>query len=300
MLDPGTGPLQSFAQDLRQLRREAGAPTYRTLARTAGYSATTLSEAASGRRLPTLDVVLAYVGACGGDPAQWHRRWCEVDAALRSPDTGSGAVAEEQPIADTGVAARDAGPAAVVLPSPAGGQPVPTGPAGGRLPRSVTAAAIAAAMVLSAGATVWAFWKPYRTAGPECPPLQAGAAFTGVTYGGGAHGCLHHRPSPASVSLVATADAARPGVLDLAATGVHADIVGFTASANDDPDVPGGRAWRQVALTEPTGTTFRAELRLDALGVVAADQPLIIVAAACYGGDGPSGVQQVSDQGARR
>lgn len=74
-LDPLTGPVAAFAYDLRALRGKAGSPPYRTLARRAGYSATTLSVAASGSKLPSLDVTLAYVQACGGDPGLWRERW---------------------------------------------------------------------------------------------------------------------------------------------------------------------------------------------------------------------------------
>ncbi|MFC8870177.1 hypothetical protein ACFUAC_21420 [Streptomyces sp. NPDC057148] len=38
--------MQRFADGLRQLRREAGSPTYREMSRRAGYSAPTLSGAA--------------------------------------------------------------------------------------------------------------------------------------------------------------------------------------------------------------------------------------------------------------
>jgi WD40 repeat protein len=61
--------------DLRALRRQAGDPTYRTLAAQAGFSVTTLAEAASGRGLPTLAVTRAYVRACGGDVGAWEQRW---------------------------------------------------------------------------------------------------------------------------------------------------------------------------------------------------------------------------------
>ncbi|MGY5036113.1 nSTAND1 domain-containing NTPase [Streptomyces sp. 900116325] len=74
-LDPGGGPIQRFAHQLRVLRQEAGRPTYRAMAKRAGYTAPTLSEAAAGERLPSLPVVLAYVVACGGDTAEWERRW---------------------------------------------------------------------------------------------------------------------------------------------------------------------------------------------------------------------------------
>ncbi|MFI9561059.1 nSTAND1 domain-containing NTPase [Nonomuraea endophytica] len=69
-----------FAADLRLLRVKAGEPTYRQLARRAHYAAATLSEAASGRRLPTLVVALAYVRACEGDTVEWERRWRELSA----------------------------------------------------------------------------------------------------------------------------------------------------------------------------------------------------------------------------
>jgi hypothetical protein len=77
-LDAAAGPVPALAHELRKLRVEAGSPTYRVLARKAGYCASTLSEAAGGLRKPTLEVLLAYVGACGGDPVYWRRRWQET------------------------------------------------------------------------------------------------------------------------------------------------------------------------------------------------------------------------------
>ncbi|MFJ1581984.1 hypothetical protein ACIOC1_01495 [Streptomyces sp. NPDC088197] len=72
---PGDDPVRQLARELRDLREAAGKPTYRTMARGAGFGASTLSRAASGETLATLPVVLAYVRACGGDPADWERRW---------------------------------------------------------------------------------------------------------------------------------------------------------------------------------------------------------------------------------
>ncbi|MEJ2853969.1 MULTISPECIES: nSTAND1 domain-containing NTPase [unclassified Saccharothrix] len=69
------GELGAFAADLRALRLKAGNPTYRRLARDAHYSAAALSEAANGRRLPSLAVAVAYVRACGGDVVEWEARW---------------------------------------------------------------------------------------------------------------------------------------------------------------------------------------------------------------------------------
>lgn len=69
------GPLQEFAQGLRDLRTAAGNPSYRAMERKAGYSSSALSAAASGDRLPSLAVTKAYVGACGGDQDAWAGRW---------------------------------------------------------------------------------------------------------------------------------------------------------------------------------------------------------------------------------
>jgi WD40 repeat protein len=83
-LDPGGGPVEQFAADLRDLRESAGRPGYRELARRAHFSVTTLSVAASGRQLPSLEVTLAFVEACGGDQEAWAQRWKAVAAELTS------------------------------------------------------------------------------------------------------------------------------------------------------------------------------------------------------------------------
>ncbi|MDT0309550.1 hypothetical protein RM780_21695 [Streptomyces sp. DSM 44917] len=67
-----------FALELRKLRREAGSPTYRTMAGRVPYGAATLSEAAAGERLPSLPVALAYARTCGGEEAHWEERWREA------------------------------------------------------------------------------------------------------------------------------------------------------------------------------------------------------------------------------
>ncbi|MEV7045065.1 helix-turn-helix domain-containing protein [Amycolatopsis sp. NPDC051061] len=74
----GDDALSRFAAELRQLREKAGKPPYRELARQAHYSSTTLADAAGGRRLPSLAVTLAFVEACGGDPAEWEQHWRDV------------------------------------------------------------------------------------------------------------------------------------------------------------------------------------------------------------------------------
>jgi WD40 repeat protein len=89
-VDPGAGPVQSLAAELRELRRQAGNPGYRELAGRAGYSVTALANAAGGRRLPSLAVTLSFVRACGGDPATWERRWRQAASAAAAADAGSG------------------------------------------------------------------------------------------------------------------------------------------------------------------------------------------------------------------
>jgi hypothetical protein len=103
VLDLAAGPLPRFAAELRKLRREAGGMPYRQMARSANYAATVLSEAAGGRRLPTLEVTLAYVAACGGDEREWRARWHVLAEELAG---GSGRVAVP---AETGGAARALG-----------------------------------------------------------------------------------------------------------------------------------------------------------------------------------------------
>jgi WD40 repeat protein len=82
--------LAAFAVDLRALRRHAGSPPYRRLAREAHYCSTTLADAAGGQRLPSLAVTLAFVRACGGDGGVWEARWREVAAALAAPEPPAG------------------------------------------------------------------------------------------------------------------------------------------------------------------------------------------------------------------
>ncbi|MFD5829722.1 XRE family transcriptional regulator [Lentzea sp. NPDC060358] len=88
-LDEGESGLLRFAADLRRLRERAGRPTYRELSRRAHYSAAALSEAAGGRKLPSLAVTKAYALACDGDPEEWARRWRAVAESEPQPAHGS-------------------------------------------------------------------------------------------------------------------------------------------------------------------------------------------------------------------
>ncbi len=98
----GDGPVGRFAEDLRELRRQAGNPSYRKMARVAHYSLATLSQAASGTKLPSLAVTLGYVRACDGDVQEWERRWHQVAAetgrsAERPAPEPSGASESDEP-----------------------------------------------------------------------------------------------------------------------------------------------------------------------------------------------------------
>src|SRR5437764_12891138 len=83
-LDPAGGPVAEFAAALRKLRQAAGSPGYRQLAQRAHFSAATLAAAAAGQRLPSLEVVLAFAGACGGDREEWRSRGRAVAVQLES------------------------------------------------------------------------------------------------------------------------------------------------------------------------------------------------------------------------
>ncbi|WP_412751016.1 hypothetical protein [Krasilnikovia sp. M28-CT-15] len=91
-VDPEAGPVQRFAWELRQVREAAGRPSYRVLAARVHYSASMLSEAAAGLSVPSLAVTLAYVQGCGGDPAEWERRWHTLRAELADPSGPRGPV----------------------------------------------------------------------------------------------------------------------------------------------------------------------------------------------------------------
>ncbi|TQM79856.1 hypothetical protein FHX81_2167 [Saccharothrix saharensis] len=96
-VDVSSGAVATFASELRRLRARAGNPTYRDMGRAALYSSSVLSSAASGHRMPTLQVTLAFVAACGGDREQWRRRWLEVSSGL-DPEAG-GTSSRPEPVA---------------------------------------------------------------------------------------------------------------------------------------------------------------------------------------------------------
>ncbi|MET8681769.1 hypothetical protein ABZW18_30355 [Streptomyces sp. NPDC004647] len=87
-LDPSAGPVQHFAFELRKLRQKAGGITYRAMAQRTPYTVPTLSRAAAGEELPSLQVTLAYVAACDGNLEEWEQHWRQAaeDAALEAAD----------------------------------------------------------------------------------------------------------------------------------------------------------------------------------------------------------------------
>ena len=85
--DPAAVSVAGFAAQLRELREQAGRPSYRKLSQLAHYSHTALSQAAGGCSLPSLAVTHAFVGACGGDVDEWSARWHQVDQATRPRST---------------------------------------------------------------------------------------------------------------------------------------------------------------------------------------------------------------------
>jgi hypothetical protein len=82
------GVATQFARELRELRARAGNPTYREMARSAMYSSSVLSSAASGNRMPSLQVTLAFVAACGGDDEAWRRHWHVATGGYTQPSLG--------------------------------------------------------------------------------------------------------------------------------------------------------------------------------------------------------------------
>lgn len=63
-----------FADDLRALRLEAANPTLFRLQHSTGISKTVLSDAFSGKRLPSARTVHGIVTQCGGDVSSWLAR----------------------------------------------------------------------------------------------------------------------------------------------------------------------------------------------------------------------------------
>ena len=76
---------EEFANHLRRLRAAAGAPSIRQLAGRTAQGKTTVSDAFSGRRLPTWPVARALVVELGGDEEEYRGRWAQVKNAAGRP-----------------------------------------------------------------------------------------------------------------------------------------------------------------------------------------------------------------------
>ncbi|MDM4722887.1 DUF2690 domain-containing protein [Micromonospora sp. WMMA1363] len=190
-LDPTASPVQAFAADLRRLRDAAGRPTYTALARRAHRSATSLSEAAGGRKLPTLDTTLAYVRALGGDEVAWARRWHEVARSGEAVVLPGGPVtpgAGGTPTEDRRSGAGDDGGPTGRGPDPRGGDAGAAGNRdGGDRPalerrsgrRSVRALVLAAAVVAGLVTVPWLAGGFRSAATEDTPPVAASPPDTG-------------------------------------------------------------------------------------------------------------------------
>lgn len=102
-LDPDAGPVAHFADTLRRLRHDARL-SYRAMAQKTGYSLSSLSQTAAGRKLPSLAITLAYVEACGGDRAAWEERWHRAEQAVRHATAAARTEQEDGPAPYRGLA----------------------------------------------------------------------------------------------------------------------------------------------------------------------------------------------------
>ncbi|WP_246043026.1 MULTISPECIES: XRE family transcriptional regulator [Streptomyces] len=172
------GPLEEFAHELRGLRRQAGNPSYRTMAKHAHYSVATLAEAARGLHKPSLKVTLAYVAACGGDPEPWIRRWNRLSSELaerEGPSRGrsgsaSAGLAPARPDARRG---------------PLHGEPAAAA-------RTAPAARVAAPRTASASLQAAVLRQP---APPSAGPRSAGSRKAGATRPAAPAGAAARRPA---------------------------------------------------------------------------------------------------------
>jgi transcriptional regulator with XRE-family HTH domain len=89
----GSGIRVELAQRLRNLRDASGL-TLRQLAAKSGYSHGALSQAESGRTVPSWELVTAFVQTCGEDSAQWRQLWEIVRTEVVPPT----ALARQEPI----------------------------------------------------------------------------------------------------------------------------------------------------------------------------------------------------------
>jgi hypothetical protein len=83
-------PVLRLVTELNELRESAGRPSYRQLAARTHYSRSALWRATHGPRLPSRDITLALACACGGDKAEWDRKWCAARAEASARHLAAG------------------------------------------------------------------------------------------------------------------------------------------------------------------------------------------------------------------
>jgi Helix-turn-helix domain/Protein of unknown function (DUF2690) len=96
--------IEAFARALRDLRAQAGAPSFRRLAAITHYAPSTLAEATRGIRLPTEQVTRAFARACGADEELWAAHWRGVALQARAEATTEPAEAVPEPAQATAAA----------------------------------------------------------------------------------------------------------------------------------------------------------------------------------------------------
>lgn len=77
---PAADTVDQFAADLRLLRVSAGSPTLASLQHATGISRTVLSDAFTGKQLPSARTVDGIVRVCKADPVDWLRRRDQLSA----------------------------------------------------------------------------------------------------------------------------------------------------------------------------------------------------------------------------
>ncbi|MGI5215453.1 hypothetical protein [Plantactinospora sp. CA-290183] len=96
----------------------------------------------------------------------------------------------------------------------------------------------------------------------------------------------HGHPAPRTLALSITNVGATSEEVQLTAVGPNVDLVGFAVASGSHAST---RTWRQIAL---------ADVRVPAAGATttiakpAPARPVLVLAAACLGGDGPTDIVQ--------
>jgi hypothetical protein len=147
-------PVRRLLEELNQLRNSAGMPSYRQLAARTHYSRSALWRAARSSRLPSREITLALACACGGDRAEWDRKWCATRAQAFIARAATG---------DPGQSLPSAVPAALPAQRPRGRR--------GRSGLTAALLAIAAVVALVIAISRWA-------AAPSAAPFRGDVPFT--------------------------------------------------------------------------------------------------------------------------